>query len=89
MEKREAIARYEQAAALLPGRWQRLATQLPDEQKAEAEELRLRVGFPVTVLLPEGEIRLSRSAPGAVVRQADLERSSAKLAGQNTVIPGI
>ena len=74
MEKREAIARYEQATALLPGRWQRLATQLPDEQKAEAEELRLRVGFPVTVLLSEGEIRLSRSAPGAVVSQADLEQ---------------
>lgn len=74
MERRDAIARYEQAAELLPGRWQRLAVQLPDAQKARAEELRLRAGFPVTVLLPEGEIWLSREAPRAAVSQADLEQ---------------
>ena len=36
--------RLRQAAALLPMRWQRLARQLPDHQKARAEELRLRAG---------------------------------------------
>lgn len=36
-----AIRRYQQAAALLPLRWQRLCRQVPEEQQAEAEELRL------------------------------------------------
>ena len=49
----DRIARYEQAAALLPPKWQRLARQLPDYQKARAEELRLRTGQCMTVLLPE------------------------------------
>ena len=44
MQEEYAIRRYEQAAALLPMRWQRLARQLPDWQKARAEELRLRAG---------------------------------------------
>ena len=39
-----AIRRYQQAAALLPLRWQRLCRQVPEEQQAEAEELRLRAG---------------------------------------------
>ena len=34
-----AIRRYQQAAALLPLRWQRLCRQVPEEQQAEAEEL--------------------------------------------------
>lgn len=34
MQEEYAIRRYEQAAALLPMRWQRLARQLPDWQKA-------------------------------------------------------
>ena len=41
MDERYALARYEQAAALLPPKWQRLALQLPDHQKLLAEELRL------------------------------------------------
>jgi len=49
------IERYELAAALLPAKWQRTARSIPDWQKAQAEELRLRVGYPMTVLLPEGE----------------------------------
>ena len=56
MDERYAISRYEQAALLLPAKWQRLARQLPDHQKARAEELRLRAGQPMTVLLPEGEV---------------------------------
>ena len=56
MDERYALARYEQAAALLPPKWQRLALQLPDHQKLLAEELRLRAGQPMTVLLPEGEV---------------------------------
>ena len=55
MVERYAISQYEQAARLLPVRWQRIALQLPDWQKEQAEELRLRAGHPMTVLLPRGE----------------------------------
>ena len=74
MDERYAIARYEQAALLLPPRWQRLARQLPDHQKARAEELRLRAGQPMTVLLPEGEVWPSGEQPVPRVAQADLEQ---------------
>lgn len=70
----ERIARYEQAAALLPPKWQRLARHLPDHQKAQAEELRLRVGQSMTVLLPEGEVWPSGEVPRPAVTQADLEQ---------------
>ena len=74
MDERYAITRYEQAALLLPPKWQRLARQLPDHQKARAEELRLRAGQPMTVLLPEGEIWPSQEQPRLCVCQADLEQ---------------
>lgn len=70
----DRIARYEQAAALLPPKWQRLARHLPDHQKARVEELRLRVGQTMTVLLPEGEAWPSQEQPRQVVTQADLEQ---------------
>lgn len=72
MENR--IARYEQAAALLPPKWQRLARHLPDHQKERAEEFRLRVGQSMTVLLPEGELWPSSEQPRPAVTQADLEQ---------------
>ena len=50
MEENYAIERFEQAAKLLPARWQYAALSLPDGQKAQAEELRLRVGQGMTVL---------------------------------------
>ena len=74
MDERYAISRYEQAAALLPPKWQRLARQLPDHQKARAEELRLRAGQPMTVLMPEGEVWLTQEQPLPRVAQADLEQ---------------
>ena len=52
------ILRYEDAAAILPSRLKRLALALPPQQKALAEEFRLRAGQPMTVLLPEGEVPL-------------------------------
>ena len=72
MEEYDAIARFEQAASLLPPFWQRTANHLADWQKASAEELRLRVGQPMTVLLSEGE-RLPESHLPAVT-QEDLEQ---------------
>lgn len=74
MEENSAIARYEQALQLLPARCQRLGAQLPDHQKARAEELRLRVGYPMTVLLPEGEVWPSREKPAMEISQTDLEQ---------------
>ena len=74
MDERYAISRYEQAAAVLPVRWQRMARQLPDWKKAAAEELRLRAGHPMTVLLPEGEQLLSDQMPQPLVSQNDLEQ---------------
>lgn len=70
----DRIARYEQAAVLLPPKWQRLALHLPDHQKENAEELRLRVGQSMTVLLPEGELWPSQEQPRPIVTQADLEQ---------------
>lgn len=65
-----SINQYEQAAHLLPIRFQRIALHLPDWQKEQAEELRLRAGHPMTVLLPRGEQSLG---PEALVTQGDLE----------------
>ena len=74
MDERYAISRYEQAVLLLPPKWQRLARQLPDHQKVLAEELRLRTGQPMTVLLPEGEVWPSQEQPMPRVSQTDLEQ---------------
>ena len=74
MDENYAIARYEQAALLLPVRWQVPARRLPDWQKSLAEEVRLRVGQPATVLLPEGELLLPQEGLPMAVTQNDLEQ---------------
>ena len=58
MRKNLNILRYEDAAAILPNRLRKLALALPEDQRAEAEEFRLRAGRPMTVLLPTGEVPL-------------------------------
>ncbi len=72
MNETDAIARYEAAAALLPPRFRRAAMQLPDHRKRRAEELRLRVGQPPTVLLAEGEAALPYFDADACVSAHDL-----------------
>lgn len=74
MELSYAIARYEQAAELLPIRWQQAARRLPDWRKAQAEEFRLRTGRPMTVLTCEGEVLVSDELPRQLVTQSDLEQ---------------
>lgn len=74
MELSYAIARYEQAAELLPIRWQQAARRLPDWRKAQAEEFRLRTGRPMTVLTCEGEVLVSDELPRLLVTQSDLEQ---------------
>lgn len=55
MKEQDEVARYRQAAAFLPLRLRKLADLLPDSKKALAEEFRLRTGWQMTVLLPDGE----------------------------------
>ena len=58
MKQERMIQRYGEAAAVLPVRLRKAALILPEEQQRRAEEFRLRVGQPLSVLLPEGEIFL-------------------------------
>lgn len=51
--------RYEEAAAVLPIRLRKAALALSEQEKQLAEEFRLRVGQPFSVLLPSGEKRLN------------------------------
>ena len=58
MQNHLNLLRYEDAATVLPARLRKAALLLPEQQRAEAEEFRLRVGQPLSVLLPEGEVPL-------------------------------
>lgn len=64
------IEAYVQAAGVLPPELRRAALTLPPEGQALAEELRLRVGRPVTAVFPEGEVELC----GPAITCGDLER---------------
>ena len=68
MEKDKDILRYEEAVTILPVRLRRAALAVTEEEKKTAEELRLRAGRPMTVLLPQGERELD-----AVVETEELE----------------
>ena len=61
---------YVQAARALPPRLRREALSLPEQEQSRAEELRLRVGWPMTALL-EGE---ERSLGGPPVEEEELEQ---------------
>ena len=68
MKKQENIMRYELAAAILPSRLRRIAMELPENDRARAEEFRLRAGRCMSVLLPDGERSLE-----AIVTSEELE----------------
>ena len=70
MTEEYAISRYEEACALLPWRLQPAALAVSREQQAAAEELRLRIGRPLHLTLPEGELPL----PKTRVIRGDLEQ---------------
>ena len=53
MKQEQRIARYREAVAVLPVRLRKPALALPEEQQSRAEELHLRAGQQLTVLLPE------------------------------------
>lgn len=62
MTKETAAARFRQAAALLPPALRRAAEELDAVHQSQAEELRLRVGWPPTILYPEGELPLGQAS---------------------------
>lgn len=78
MNEARAIARCEEAAALLPPRFRRAALQMPDHRKRYTEEFRLRAGQPPAALLPEGEVSLPFSARIAASRRATSRRWSTR-----------
>lgn len=61
---------YRQAVQVLPRRLRQEALGLPQEEQEQAEELRLRVGWPMTAVLPEGE----RPVGGPPVEPEELEQ---------------
>lgn len=65
-----AAARYDQACDLLPPQLRAAAMAAGRQRKAQAEELRLRIGRPVHLTLPGGEIPL----PTPDVVPVDLEQ---------------
>ncbi len=74
MDRAEWMDRFDRAAELLPPRLKRLALALPEAQKKRAEELRLRVARPLTVLMPEGELSVAPANREAIVDREDLEQ---------------
>lgn len=68
LKQEQLVQRYREAAAVLPVQLRKAAMTLPDEQQCRAEEFRLRVGQPLTVLLPEREAVL-----GEIVKAEELE----------------
>lgn len=63
--------RFEQALNLLPQRLRQSLQSLSPQQKAFAEELRLRLGQPIAILTPWGE--WSAEGTEALVREEDLQ----------------
>ena len=70
MEQKTLCSAYRQAARVLPLRLQRQALTLGETDQEKAEELRLRAGWPMTVLLPEGERHLG----GPPIESQELEQ---------------
>ena len=57
----EPLLPFDQAIGLLPFALRQLACAVPHAEKAIAEEIRLRVGYPISITQPKGEIYLPRS----------------------------
>ncbi len=89
MQKNELIVRYEQAAAILPSRLRKAALALSEEEKAAAEELRLRAGQPLSVLLSTGELSLETEVePEELETLCDIATEFSRYAAAETIREG-
>ena len=64
------------ASSLLPERLRRAAAALSTKERASCEELRLRVGQPCTLRMPEGEIALTGESVTPDILAAVLEKAT-------------
>ena len=87
METEQGAAAYQQAVQVLPRRLRAIALELPEKEQTRAEEVRLRRGWPVSVVLPEGE----RPLLGLPVEEGELEQlvEIASQASIHAVLPQI
>ena len=89
MQKDKNILRYQDAAQFLPARLRQAAQALPERQKAEAEEFRLRTGRPLSVLLPAGELPLDAAVePEDLETLCDLATEFSRYAAAETIREG-
>jgi stage III sporulation protein AA len=77
---------FTSAAALLPPPMRERAMALGADKRARAEELRLRVGRPASVLLPEGELPF---APAVTARELDTVLETATRASAHTALTSV
>lgn len=81
--------RYEDAVGILPVRLRKAALELTEAQKAAAEELRLRTGRPLSVLLPGGEFPLDVTVePEDLETLCDLATEFSRYAAAETIREG-
>ena len=76
MEGKSPAEAYQQAVLALPVRLRREALSLPREEQGRAEELRLRAGWPLAAVFPEGERPLGGPPVGGEELEQLLEIAS-------------
>ncbi len=84
MEQKTGSLPYHQVMQVLPLELRRRAMVLSEQQQGQAEELRLRTGWPMTVVLPEGEYSLG--GPEVEVRDLEQVLEIASRASVHTVL---
>ncbi len=88
-DNNQAARRYVGAVMLLPSRFRAAALKLPEELQAVAEEIRIRAGQNITVVLPDKEIELNIAAePEDLEILCDLATGFSRYAAAETIREG-